>query len=193
MNYLAHILLSCEDEALLVGNFLGDHLHNKELAAFPEAIQQGVRLHRFIDSYTDNHPEVRNSIRLLQPKHGKYAGVVVDVLYDFILAREWQHYGSGSLQDFANTVYEILLRHLPVMPERVQRFVPLMVADNWLVRYGTWEGIDYTFERMRKRASQPQWFDNAVASLQEHEAALSAHFSRFFPDISKEVKTFCHC
>lgn len=193
LNYLAHLLLSCDEEELLVGNFLGDHVSNADLPEFSAGIQRGVRLHRAIDTYMDNHPVVRQGIHRLHARHGKYAGVVMDVLYDYLLAEQWDTFGVGTLQQFADQTYAVLLRHQPAMPERVQAFLPRMVADNWLVQYGTRAGVAFTFSRLQRRISQPQFLEDALLSLDEHKAALSAEFALFFPDMRTEVQRFCGC
>lgn len=193
LNYLAHLLLSCDEEELLVGNFLGDHVSNAEVPLFSVGIQRGIRLHRAIDTYMDNHPVVRQGTRRLHARHGKYAGVVMDVLYDYLLVEQWTTFGVGTLQQFADQTYAVLLRHQSSMPERVQAFLPRMVADNWLVQYGTREGIAFTFSRLQRRVSQPQFLEDALVSLDEHKAALSAEFALFFPDMRLEVQQFCDC
>jgi acyl carrier protein phosphodiesterase len=193
MNFLAHLLLSCEEEELMIGNFLGDFTKNKDLPTFSPAIQRGVRLHRIIDTYTDNHPIVRQGTHRLHQRHGKYAGVVIDVLYDYILANNWSDYGPGSLEEFAKSTYDTLERHLDKMPVRLHSIVPRMIADNWLVRYGAKDGIAYTFSRIQKRVSKPEYLENILISLEENEDQLTSEFALFFPDIFKEVKIFCNC
>ncbi len=36
MNYLAHIYFSGEDEEILTGNFIGDHVQGKSYLRYPE-------------------------------------------------------------------------------------------------------------------------------------------------------------
>ncbi|MEL6968824.1 MAG: ACP phosphodiesterase [Bacteroidota bacterium] len=193
MNFLAHMLLSCEEEELMVGNFLGDFIKNRELPNFTPGIQQGIRLHRHIDTFTDAHPVVRQGTKRLHLRHGKYAGVVVDVLYDYILANNWADLGPGRLQDFADRTYETLISHLPKMPERLHSVVPRMIADNWLVRYGTEDGIAFTFSRLQRRVSKPAALENVLISLEENEKELTKEFRQFFPEIAAAVKAFCAC
>jgi len=193
MNFLAHLLLSCQDEELIVGNFLGDFIKNRDLPGLPPGIQQGIRLHRFIDTYTDNHPVVRQGTHRLQKRHGKYAGVVIDVLYDYILANHWAHYHSQSLGVFTQGIYQVLEQNLPLMPARLQQRVPLMIADDWLVQYGTTAGIAYTFSRLQQRVSKPEYLEDALVSLHEDQALLVEEFSHFFPAIAQEVSLFCDC
>jgi acyl carrier protein phosphodiesterase len=118
---------------------------------------------------------------------------VIDVLYDYILANNWSNYGPGSLDDFAQNAYATLERHLLKMPVRLHSIVPRMIADNWLVRYGTKEGIAYTFSRIQRRVSRPEYLEDVLISLKENEDQLASEFALFFPDVSKEVKFFCAC
>ena len=59
MNYLAHIYLSNEEEEITLGNFIADDIKGKKYIQFPLGIQQGILLHRAIDSFTDAHPIVK--------------------------------------------------------------------------------------------------------------------------------------
>ena len=55
MNYLAHLYLSGESEKVIVGNFIGDYVKGKSFTDYPEQIAGGIKLHRSIDSFTDQH------------------------------------------------------------------------------------------------------------------------------------------
>ncbi|MCF6183790.1 MAG: ACP phosphodiesterase [Bacteroidales bacterium] len=100
MNFLAHIFLSGDNEAVKFGNFTGDWVKGKSYNNFPREIQKGILLHRKIDSYTDSHNTVKKSILKIRPAYGKYSGVVTDILYDHFLAQNWQIYSESSLKDY---------------------------------------------------------------------------------------------
>lgn len=193
MNFLAHMLLSCESDTLMTGNFLGDLLRNREIAQLPEPIRIGVQLHRKIDVYTDSHPRVKQSSRLLYDRHGKYAPVLVDVYYDFFLSRHWQRYHPEPLVDFSRQVYDQLLLHQDIMPPRTQRQLQGMIQDNWLMNYSTYRGMEFTFNQMSRRVSRPQQLEGAVDSLKIFEPKLEADFLAFFPDIMAYVQGECAC
>lgn len=188
MNFLAHTFLSGDDEGLVVGNFLGDFLRNKQVELLPEAVREGVRLHRLIDTFTDQHPLVLQGVRRLYAAHHKYAPVLMDVYYDHLLTRNWATYSSEPLEDFAARSYDILLRHTPIMPEPVSDRLQRMIADNWLSKYGTWEGLEFTFRRMQHFVSAPAHLDGAVQSLQQHLPALQEEFGAFFPELIDYAK-----
>ena len=189
MNFLAHVFLSGPEAPLLVGNFLGDFLTNKEVAKLPPRFQDGVRLHRHIDSFTDQHPLVRASAQRLRAVHGRYAPVILDVFHDYILANHWDTYTEVPLKDFTRGVYDVLLDHLPLMPDFLQQRLPLMVADDWLFRYGTDDGLRFTMSRLGRRSSAPAFFENALDSLHLHYQPLVEEFHAFFPQLANEAQT----
>lgn len=92
MNYLAHLYLSGNDHQLMVGNFIGDAVKGSLYEQFPGRIREGILLHRQIDTYTDNHPKIRQAKSYFSKSYGKYSGVVVDVLFDHFLASNWNKY-----------------------------------------------------------------------------------------------------
>jgi len=191
MNFLAHLFLSCGREGLLIGNFLADYLNNEQVRQYPEAIQEGVRLHRAIDTYTDNHPEVLKGVRRLYGRHGKYASVVVDIYYDYLLSVNWLRYSDKPLPEFCREVYQVLEDHLEIMPPGLQKHLPMMIADNWLLSYGSHNGLSIAFDRMKMRASRPEYIDGALESLVLHFEALNEEFNAFFPDVAEYVR--CEC
>ncbi len=192
MNFLAHVFLSQHDDELLVGNFIGDFVRKSEDRNYSIGIQQGLELHRKIDIFTDTHPVVRESTRLLHERHHKYAPVLMDVFYDFLLAKNWEQFSSIDLPNFTQNVYKILESYLPIMPPVLQHRVPLMIADDWLVQYGKLEGLEFTFNRMKRRASEPSHFDRAVETLQLHLETLNEGFQQFFPNLMEYVQSISH-
>ncbi len=187
MNFLAHIFLSCNDEELMLGNFLADFLKNKDVEKLAPGIQKGVFLHRKIDSFTDEHPVVKKGTQRLREVHGKYAPVVLDVLYDYILANNWERYSKKSLKEFTTEVYKTLKDKISIMPPNLQKRLPLMIADDWLVKYGMKDGLQYTFDRMKKRTSRPELLENAVESLMDNYEELENGFNEFFPEVINYV------
>lgn len=189
MNFLAHLFLSKHDEELLIGNFIADFVRKADDVNYAEGIQRGLKLHREIDTFTDNHAIVRESTRLLHERHHKYAPVLLDVYYDYLLANNWEVFSEQSLSAFTQKSYKILKSNINIMPPVLQHRLPLMIADDWLVRYGTFEGLEFTFNRMKRRASQPSHFDNAVETLQMNLGPLDENFRQFFPDAINFVLT----
>lgn len=191
MNFLAHLFLSCSDESLLIGNFLTDFLNKPETEKLPGPYHQGVRFHRFIDSFTDQHPSVQAGVKILRPYHGKYASVVIDVYYDYFLIQNWSRFTDESFIKFRKRVYKTIMDHLENMPQQLKPGVIRMIEGDWLASYGTEEGILYAIDRLSKRASRPAWLIRAAESFQKEKTNLNLSFLSFFPDLIEQTQKFC--
>ncbi|MEO1258347.1 MAG: ACP phosphodiesterase [Bacteroidota bacterium] len=188
MNFLAHIFLSGDQPHLIVGNFLADYLNNKEVAALPGPIQEGIRLHRKIDAYTDQHPMVKRGVERMRPAHRKFAPVVLDICFDYVLVKNWSRYSVENIHLFTKKVYEVLQDHSSLMPHKLQERLPMMIADDWLTKYGTVPGLRYTFKRMKYRTEFPEYFIGAVDNFLDDYDSYENEFNQFFPDLIKELK-----
>ncbi len=175
----------------MVGNFLADFIQSREAKNFPQGIRNGILLHRKIDSFTDNHPLIRQGTQRLRPHFRKYAGVVLDVFLDFLLARQWNTFSREPFPDFRQRVYAVLQRYQSLMPAPVQQRLPSMISGDWLAQYGTWDGLAYALSRLQRRTSQPRQLDHATRHLQTHLPAFEEEFLQFFPQIMEFVQGEC--
>lgn len=187
MNFLAHLFLSCDDEDLLIGNFIADFIRNKEVSTYSTSIQNGIHLHRQIDTFTDAHPLVRKSVHRLRPFHHKYAPVLIDIIFDHLLANNWNRYTEQSLDDFASNVYKILTSRMKELPKKLQARLPGMIQANWLQGYGTKEGIIFTLKKMDERASFPSNFSDGFIHLNLDYDEYNGEFQQFFPEVVEFV------
>ena len=188
MNFLAHSFLSFNEPSLVVGNYLGDFITNKELIVLKDAIKKGVLLHRFIDSYTDKHPIVKTGTKLLHPEFRKYAPVVLDVYFDFLLSKYWSEFHPDPLQQHCRETYAILLSHRDQVPHRLAGRLTRMVADLWLENYQTYVGLQRTFSFIKRRSSFESQLHVATELLAPKEDELSELFLSFFPELVEAVK-----
>jgi len=184
MNFLAHAYLSFDLPHIVAGNFLGDFLRHAETLSLPLPVYEGLMLHRKIDHFTDNHPVVKKDTARMRPYHRKYAPVVVDMYYDYLLASHWRNFHDLPLPVFSRKIYRILESHLHLMPERLRERVPFMIKADWLSSYGTKEGMLFAFERLQHRASRPEWLANAFQNLLDNWKPFEADFMEFFPELA---------
>ena len=106
MNYLAHLHLSNNDKNLIIGNYIADDVKGKAYLNFPLEIQKGIILHRKIDDFTDSHKVVGNSKNLIRHHQNKFTPVVMDVFYDYFLAKNWEEYSTVDLLSFTTNIYK---------------------------------------------------------------------------------------
>lgn len=188
MNFLAHIYLSGDDQELKIGNFIADSVKGKKFIQFPKRIQQGITLHRKIDSYTDSHPIVRESVSRLFPKYGHYSTVIVDILYDHYLAAYWDEYSETPLDIYVSDFYALLQEYYEVLPKRVQDFLPYMLRDNWLLSYATIPGIGRILYQMNHRTKNRSKMNFAVVELEQYYNDFEKEFRSFFEELELFTK-----
>jgi acyl carrier protein phosphodiesterase len=183
MNFLAHIYLSGEDDQLMIGNFIADYVKGKKKDDYPDRIRKGIELHRLIDDYTDHHPITSESKSRLRPKYGKYSGVIVDLYYDYFLAKYFHEYSEIPLDKFSLDTYQVLLLNNNLLPEKVRQFLPYMIERNWLLNYASVEGIGRTLSGLSRRVSFENRMDESIQELVAHHAEFENEFRRFFPEL----------
>ncbi len=187
MNFLAHIYLSGNHEKILVGNFMGDYVKGKDYMNYPDEITKGILLHRRIDFFTDNHPIVKRSKRRIEEQYRKYAGIVIDIFYDYFLATNWLDYSSIPLPEFTSEVHGLLKKYYDIYPQGMRNWFPNFIQNNWLISYSTIEGIESVLHRMSIRTSLPDFTEFAIAVLRKEEESLNREFNDFFSDIREYV------
>lgn len=188
MNLLAHLHLSDGTPDSMVGNVIADFVRNPDVATFPPAVQAGVRLHRLVDGFTDRHPVVQRSIARLGGSLGWYAGIVIDIYYDFVLARGWERYSAEPLRDFGARAYAALEAFYPHLPAGATAFVRRFIDSDLLGQYATADGIAVTLERVSRRIEERMpakrvRLQDAMPQLLALDADLSADFHAFYPEL----------
>ncbi len=186
MNFLAHIYLSGDNKAIAIGNFIADGIRGKDYKKFPEDIQIGVLLHRHIDTFTDKHKIVKQSKKRLHKNYSHYSGVIVDILYDHFLAKNWSQYCNIPLLDYTGNFYKTLEDYKGVLPLRTLKMMPHMIANNWLLSYASIEGIAKVLKGMNRRTQNRSKMNLAVNELEEFYDEFENEFTSFF----KELKAF---
>jgi len=183
MNFLAHAFLAHPSIPLTIGNFIGDFVKGKQLELYDPEISKGIIMHREIDTFTDNHLYFKLSRSRIRDKYNHYSGVIIDLFYDHFLAKNWMDYSDIPLNIFTLNLYDIILEHEEIIPEKARYMLPYMVKSNWLLNYGTIEGIDRSLKGLSKRTNFRSGMENACQDLLNHYSELEDDFRKFFPEI----------
>lgn len=182
MNFLGHIFLSPNDDEILLGNFIADSVKGNPEKLYVGRVAEGIRFHRAIDAFTDTHQIVRQGIERLRPTQGRYAAVVIDVIYDYVLASQWEQFHEDDLESFSNSVYAKLEQYRLQFPEQVRHFFPYMKSQNWLYNYQFKWGILKSLEGLDRRSVNPTQMHLALDVYQEFESEFQNEFQIFIAD-----------
>ncbi len=190
MNFLAHIYLSGELDELMVGNFMGDFVKGKNFSAFSDKVVHGIKLHREIDWYTDNHDIVDKSKERLWANYRHYSSVIIDMFYDHFLAKNWPKYCDESLEVYTKKAFDVLKTNFEILPAKAQYMLPFMVDNNWLLAYRKVDGLKRALSGMSKRTKFESNLEKSIHELELHYDEFDDEFQLFFPQIIAHVKDF---
>ncbi|MCV4281386.1 acyl carrier protein phosphodiesterase [Pseudomonas capsici] len=180
MNYLAHLHLGGQRPAQLLGSLYGDFVKGPLPGRFPAELEASIRLHRSIDSFTDNHPLIKDAMARFPAQRRRYAGIMLDVFFDHCLARDWHRYADIPLESFTRKVYGALAAERQ-LPERLALIAPRMAAQDWLGSYREFDVLEQVLGGISRRLSRPDGLAGAMQELQALYQPLSADFAEFYP------------
>ncbi len=162
---------------------MGDFVKGKLNGRFPADIEQGILLHRKIDSFAAQNRNFLRSKRRLDPSFGLYRGVLVDLFYDHFLAAHWEDYTDVSLSYFISDAWRVLRGHKEFLPDKLQRIMPFLFRE-WLPSYGDIGGIAAVLRRMaRFRLKRANRLWEGAEALSRHYGGLYGDFREFFPEL----------
>lgn len=183
MNYLAHIYLSGENRRMQIGNFIGDAVKGNNYQCYPEGFQQGILLHRQIDSFADTHPLVREAVGWGREVLGRYSAVVTDIFFDHFLAQDFRRISGRSLRYFSYGFYMALIRNYRYLPQRFQGFLWHFILTNRLGSYASLQGIGSSLAIMVEYRGLQVDPRQAIDFLNSHYVAYQSLFREFFPEL----------
>jgi acyl carrier protein phosphodiesterase len=188
MNVLAHIYLSGDSDKIIIGNYIGDYVKGRDYLKYPEPVRRGIILHRHIDDFTDRHPVVHRSKIHFTRKYHRYAGVVIDILYDHFLCKEWDFFSRRPLESVTYNFYRAMVNNFDILPENVKASFPFFIINNWIETYQTTSGIRNVLRTMSKRTSLPAETRYAMKMLKRNYYTLHDDFMEFFPELIAYVE-----
>ena len=147
-------------------------------------------MHRAIDRLTDGDREVRKVNKLLSERHGRYAPVISDIVFDYYLCRNWETFGPAPFTVFTQTTYAGLLGALPLIPERAHPYVRGMTGGDWLRMYRSRAGMNEVFTRLLRRLSQPHRLNGLAETLKDYDTQLNRALLLLFPRLQALADTY---
>lgn len=187
VNFLAHLHLAEPTAAGWIGSLAPDLLRGPALRACDPALRPAIDQHRRVDRFTDTHPLFARTRARLAPAHGRFAGILVDIFYDHVLARDWPAYDDRPCDAFINEVHAAFADHTNLVPPAMRPIVERMRQQRWLECYATVEGIASVLARMERRFSERfarrVQLACATRELVNQRHLVTADFAAFYPQL----------
>jgi len=189
MNHLAHALLGAPEPDVILGSLIADFVRGPIDPALRRGVRIGIALHRAVDVYTDAHPETAAARRRFQPPLRRYAGIVLDVWFDHLLANDWSRFVKNeSLHAFSRRVRSLLRSHRPELPARMLPFVRFLESNDLPEGYGRIDTVRRVLAGMSARLARANPIADALAPILAMEAPLHAHFDAFWPQLAEHAR-----
>jgi acyl carrier protein phosphodiesterase len=112
--------------------------------------------------------------------------VIIDIIYDHMLAANWSEYSDDSLSDYAQGFYASLQANQEILPPRILHMSSHMIRHDWLTSYADPEGIRQVLQGMNRRTEGRGNIDLAIEDMLSNYAGFEEDFSHFF----KKLRTF---
>jgi len=187
VNWLAHLYLSEPNPPFRVGNLLPDLASAAQLANLPEPYQRGIRRHRQIDAFTDAHPRVKSCASRFPVPYRRFGGILTDVYFDYLLARDWSQYSSEPLRNFIDDCYGDIDLCLPEIPPHAALVLHRMQVEDWLGSYHHLAGIGQILTRISGRLRRPFDLAGSLPFFEQQESAFRKDFNAFFPELTAHL------
>lgn len=188
MNFLAHAYLSFNNPEILVGNMISDFVKGSRRFHYPQSIQNGITLHRKIDTYTDAHISTKEAKVFFRSEYRLYSAPITDVIFDHFLATDTAIFNGESLLNFTNNVYQILEDNTLHLPWLFNNVLLYMKTENWLFNYSKKEGIEKSLRGLIRRSKFIIDHQMAYALFNENYYQLQQCYSELFKDVKEFAK-----
>ncbi len=184
MNLLAHLHLSDGLPAGVAGgNLLADFLRRLGAEAPDAAFAAGVRRHRAIDAFADAAPALRAARAGFAPPWRRWGGILLDLAGDYFLTRDWPRYSSVPLRDHVAARLADVQGYLRGRPTPLRPLVDRLLAEEWLLSYGSMDGLRLAFERLARRSPAAAALRGAEREIERRQPELQAAFDEFYPRV----------
>lgn len=185
MNFLAHLWLTDRARLPLAGAILGDVLRGPLPPDMPEPLARSVLLHRQVDAHTDRHPRVVATRARFAQGARRYAGILLDLLFDHVLAGDWPAHASQPLDHFADRAGREVadggrwFEHAGDPVPDPARFSALLQS------YATAAGIERAIQRTALRLRRPQGLLDAAVGWPERLGGLREDLPALLADLTR--------
>lgn len=185
MNFLAHFHLAWPDEGLLAGALEGDFHKGPVGSALAPDLAEGIRLHRAIDAFTDNHPQVIALREQFPASLRRYAGILIDLSFDHFLSLHWGRYSELELQTFTRRVHLALENRSMQLSSGSLQMLQALRSHDLLNRYHEWSLVTASAQRVgeRFRFNRSNPLLDVEQGLSPLKSDLERAFIAFYPDL----------
>ena len=167
---------------------MGDFLRGVKVKSLPAAIALGVHNHLAVDRFTDSHPGLRQLKTNFSSERRRFAGIILDVVFDHFLIKHWRDHTREDLAAFTAYCYQSLDQLRQVMPTVMRQRVGWMIQYDLLNSYTELQGVANALNGISRRMRFDNCLAGAVEEIKAHYPVLEENFHTFFAELCAHVR-----
>lgn len=166
----------------MLANLFGDFVKGSKFQHYSSKIQEGIVLHRAIDTFIDQHKDVLDLKLMLYQDLPKVAGIAVDLFFDHLLAKNWESHHVLEYESFLNDFYNHNSKMENDLTPDFKQFITIFRGRKWLNHYPTNFGLAKSCEGVSKRISFTNKLAEAPEIFYKQEKEIEAVFEKYMLD-----------
>ena len=172
MNFLGHSLISLEideskDKMTLYGNFTGDYYKGLvDRIELPEALKEGITLHRTIDKISDRKENSLNE--LLTDKFGIFKGIVSDMFIDHFLSKNFNNLFNKDIKLIEEKILNAIEKNRNIFPKDFDRMFKWLNDRNVMSNYKDIDFLERAFEGLARNIRKGEILNLATTELKKN-------------------------
>ena len=198
MNFLGHSLISIEidestDKNTLYGNFTGDYYKGLvDRIELPEALKEGIKLHRIIDKVSDRKENYLNE--LLVDKFGIFKGIVSDMFIDHFLSKNFHKLFNKDIKLIEKKILNAIEENRNIFPKDFERMLKWLNDRNVMSNYKDIDFLERAFEGLARNIRKGEILNLATTELKKNYNLFEEKsIKEFFYVKDKSIEEFLTC
>ncbi len=162
---------------------MGDFVRGRIDPELPIGVQRGIALHRAIDTFTDSHEQIVAARALFEPPYRRYAGILIDIWFDHLLARDFGRWSEIPLQRFSDDIVQLLIREDDQLPDSLRHFRSYLRSRHLPAAYADRPMINEVLLGVGARLKRANPLAHGLIEISRLEAELDRAFDSFFHEL----------
>jgi acyl carrier protein phosphodiesterase len=167
---------------------LGEYVKGPLRGEWPAGWEQGIRLHRQIDAFSDQHSSRLLFAQLVPSEYRRYAGIILDVYCDHLLSLHWARFQNESLREFSTRIYALLARDMAQLSPPAARMAQRLIDYDVLCIYREWDTVTSALARIGERLARANPLARAGRELSCYLPQAEQIFLEFYPELIAQTQ-----
>ncbi len=178
---------------LITGNLGGDSYKGNldKFNGLPEHILNGIKLHRFIDNYTDQSVQIKSVAAIFKNEGiSKVSFIACDILLDHYLSRNWNQFSKVAYIEFIQLIYAEVEKNQISMSDDFKFLFNKMQQYGWFYEYPTINGIALILKQFSSRLGFENTLTQSIQVYLNNQKTIDSYFESFIIDIKNDSNKF---